>query len=197
MKEYVKYIKELILLIVIAVMAFYIYIDEKKISDLVDDQVELELRLDRIEKVFYAEAEDPIDTGIPYDVSELKEIKGSDIIQESNEKIVVMIGRETCGYCAAYAPIISKVTKEYNIKARYIDLEKIEDVMTGEIIDQKSYDTIYNLDTTNNTINFMSQNFGSTPLTIIVENGTLTNALVGYVPEETLKEFLENSGFSK
>ena len=24
-----------------------------------------------------------------------------------------------------------------------------------------------------------------------------TNALVGYVPEETLKEFLENSGFSK
>lgn len=197
MKEYIKYIKELVLLIVIIVMAFYIYVDERKISELVDDQVELEVRLETLEKYFEPLPEDQIDTSIPYDVSELKEIDGSDIVKESKEKIVVMIGRSTCGYCAAYAPIITKVSKEYNIKVRYIDLEKIENVMTGEIIDQNSYNTLMNLETKENVNGFMTNNFGSTPLTLVIDNGVIINGLVGYVPESTLESLLEDVGFSK
>lgn len=197
MKEYIKYIKELVLLIVIIVMAFYIYVDERKISELVDDQVKLEVRLETLEKYFEPLPEDQIDTSIPYDVSELKEIDGSDIVKESKGKIVVMIGRSTCGYCAAYAPIITKVSKEYNIKVRYIDLEKIENVMTGEIIDQNSYNTLMNLETKENVNGFMTNNFGSTPLTLVIDNGIIINGLVGYVPESTLESLLEDVGFSK
>lgn len=147
-----------------------------------------------------------------YSTENFKEIKGSDIVTESkNEKIVVMIGRQTCGYCAKYAPILEEVQKEFNLTARYIDLTDIIDLESGQVIDNDSRDAIVNISSDKNCKvvgtdeegkdltceNFMENNFGATPLTLVIENNKLTYAFAGYVDASGLEEQLQNAGFSK
>jgi len=58
-----------------------------------------------------------------YDISAFKEIKAQDIASESkNETIVVMIGRQGCGYCAYFAPIITEVAQKYGnlLETKYL-----------------------------------------------------------------------------
>ena len=46
---------------------------------------------------------------VAYDTSAFKQISPSDIAKESDGKtIVVWVGRQSCGYCAMYAPNIAK-----------------------------------------------------------------------------------------
>ena len=78
-----------------------------------------------------------------YSTAAFKEIKAQDIASESKkETIVVMIGRQGCGYCAYYAPIITQVAEQYGITVRYIDYLKIVKLTEsgGQIIDQEAFD---------------------------------------------------------
>ncbi len=134
-----------------------------------------------------------------YDTSNFKEIKGTDIASESKGKtIVVMIGRQSCGYCTMYAPILDKVSQDYHFQVRYIDLEKLIDIYSPnwDVIDQKSYDTLMNLNATDEYKTFMNE-LGATPMTIIIKDNTIIGGIMGYVPEETLINDLEGLGFKK
>ena len=134
-----------------------------------------------------------------YDTTPFKEIKGTDIAKESEGKtIVVFIGRQTCGYCAIYAPIITKVSDDYDFRVRYIDLEKLVDIYspTWEVTDQESYDDLVNLKTTPGYEIFMDD-LGSTPMTIVIRDNKIIGGVVGYVEEETLIQTLKDSGFIK
>ena len=146
------------------------------------------------------------DTYIPetttYDTSAFKEIKGTDIATESkNETIVVMIGRQSCGFCAQFAPVLEQVSKSYGITARYIDLAKILDFTTGSqtvsISDNDSYNAIVNLSGSGDYKTFAKDNFGYTPVTMIIKNNKVIAGTSGNMTAENLEALFKTGGLSK
>ena len=129
-----------------------------------------------------------------YDVSMFKEIKASDIQNETKkEKRVLYIGRETCGWCAAFLPMLWQAQDEFGYKTLYIDIAKIIDFSTGQILDQKAYDTLSSL-TGKGYENYMEENLGATPMILILEKGKIIGEQAGYSEYETFKSVLETAG---
>lgn len=132
-----------------------------------------------------------------YDTSAFETIKASNIASLSeNSPIVLMIGRSSCYWCIEYAPVLASVSNELNFTAKYIDLESLIDITTGEVIDTDSYNYLYNLSADIEYETFMEENFGATPLTIVIFQNKITKAIAGYVDETTLKSTLRDIGFS-
>ncbi len=134
-----------------------------------------------------------------YDTTPFKEIVGKDILEESkDDTIVVLVARQSCGYCALYAPVITKVSENYDFTVRYVDLEKIIDIYSPnwDVIDQESYNAMVSLPTASGYETFMDD-FGATPMTIVIKNGKIIGGVVGYVEEDTLIKALKDSGFLK
>lgn len=132
-----------------------------------------------------------------YDVSSFKEVSGTDLENESKSSTqVVYVGRSTCGYCTAFLPAIKQAQEEYNYQTLYIDIAKIIDFTSSEfkILDQKSYDSIMNLSTTDEYKGYLEENFGATPMIIILKNKKVIGVQVGYVEYSELKSFLNAHG---
>ncbi len=130
-----------------------------------------------------------------YDVSEFKEIKAQDIAKESKGKnIIIYVGRPTCGYCVQYVPILKEVQGKYKYKTYYIDIAKILDFesSTGGILDEDANDIMQKIDK-----EFMKENWGATPLTLVVKDSKLVDSIVGYVNSEALETLVKNNGFAK
>lgn len=135
-----------------------------------------------------------------YSTDDFKEISASGISSESkNETIVIMIGRQGCGYCAAYAPIITATAKEFGITVRYIDLAKIIDFSSNPatIIDNTSYNTLINLSGSGEWKDFAKNGMGGTPLTLIVKNNKVVGGIQGSAYAEDVEEAFTNAGLSK
>lgn len=135
-----------------------------------------------------------------YDTSAYKVIKGTDLVKLSKgKKIVVWIGRQGCGYCSLYAPTIKAVGKDYDIKIHYIDLAAMYDTSGYEwvLTDEASYNAIRELETTNDATKSLMEDFGSTPMTLIVEDGKVIGGLMGAVDKTSLETELKNAGFKK
>jgi len=132
-----------------------------------------------------------------YDVSMFKEIKSSNLKKETKGKIsVVYIGRETCGWCAAFLPNLWDAQDDYGFKTLYIDLAKIIDFNNGSIIDQDAYDTLSKL-TGDGYDNYMSENLGATPMILIMKDNKIVNAQTGYTEYDAFEKLLTDSGFEK
>jgi len=136
-----------------------------------------------------------------YDTSAFKEISASEIKSESkNETIVIMIGRQGCGYCAYFAPVITEVAKEYGVTVRYIDYSKFVTISngTGTVTDEDAYNTIYNLaGATDEWDGFAAKALGGTPATLFVKNNKVVYGISGYTDSDTLSQAFEEAGFSK
>lgn len=137
------------------------------------------------------------DTSADYDVSEFDEIKASDLSKESkNKTIVVYIGRSSCGYCVQFVPILKSVQEKYNFTTKYIDIAKIIDYNSSSISDQDAYNLLTNMKTNSEQKGIMEQ-FGSTPMTLVIKNNTIVDSIVGATDESTLTKLIEDNGFSK
>jgi predicted bacteriocin transport accessory protein len=135
-----------------------------------------------------------------YDTTVYKTIKGSELAELSKgKKIVVWIGRQGCSYCSLYAPTIKSVGKDLGITIHYIDLAAMYDTTQYQwvLTDQASYDAITGMETTNDEAASVMEDFGSTPMTIIVEDGKVIGGVVGAVDKTTVKETLTNAGIKK
>ncbi len=131
-----------------------------------------------------------------YDTSAFKEILGKDVVKESkNKTIVVLVARQTCGYCAIFAPTITEISEEYDFQVRYVDLEKIVDIYSPnwDVIDQESYDTLVNLKAVAGFETFMDE-FGATPMTVVIKDGKITGGIIGAYPKENVVEALKDAG---
>lgn len=137
------------------------------------------------------------DTSADYDVSEFDEIKASDLSKESkNKTIVVYIGRSSCGYCVQFVPILKSVQEKYNFTTKYIDIAKIIDYNSSSISDQDAYNLLTNMKTNSEQKGIMEQ-FGSTPMTLVIKNNTIIDSIVGATDESTLTKLIKDNGFSK
>lgn len=123
-----------------------------------------------------------------YDISMFNEITTDDLskVASSSEPQVIYIGRSTCGYCVAFLPTLQKAQSEYGYTTQYLDITKI----TTE--EQQNALLAYDNDS-----KILSDNFGSTPMVLIVKDGKLVNGTVGYEEYDTFADFLEENGISK
>ena len=132
-----------------------------------------------------------------YDVSMFKEITASDIKTETKDILsVVYIGRSTCGWCAAFLPNLWQAEKEYGYETLYVDIAKIIDFDNGEVIDQDAYDIMMSL-TGDGYDGYMEENFGSTPMILIIKDNIIVNAQTGYSEYEDFVKVLNDAGINK
>lgn len=121
-----------------------------------------------------------------YDISEFKKMSYNEFVTKYNskEKIVIFIGRKTCIHCANFIPVLKEAQHNYNYQTYYLDISKITNRQNKEI---KKLDK------------FLNDNFGSTPMVIITENGKINEngKLVGETSYEEFSEFLNKNGYKK
>ena len=129
-----------------------------------------------------------------YDVSKFKEISAADIESESKGKTILLyIGRSTCGYCVQFVPILQQVQEAHNYTTYYLDIAKIYDYQNGVVLDSKAESTMLNLKT-NDAQKGVMNNFGSTPMTLVIKNGKVVDSLIGYVDAGTLEDLVTSNG---
>ncbi len=123
-----------------------------------------------------------------YDVSMFDEVTVDDIdeMKETEGLQVVYIGRATCGYCVAFLPSLQQAQSEYGYETKYLDISKITD--------EDGQNKVLELD---NDEKFISENFGSTPMVLILEDGKLKDGWIGYDEYDAFTEFLEENGITK
>ena len=118
-----------------------------------------------------------------YDVSSFEEFTLEKVkeVFESDQLQVIYIGRESCGYCVKFIPILKQAQDNFKYTTKYLDISKITDAQPEELL---KYD---------NSDNFLEQNFGSTPMVLLVKNGKLIDTWVGYNEYNEFESFLKNN----
>lgn len=125
-----------------------------------------------------------------YDVSMFESIDAEKFekIFKSDKKSLIYLGRSTCGFCVKFLPNLQQAQEEYGYKTYYLDITTV---------DNKDAEKIQKLDS------FLKDNYGYTPMVLIVKNGKILNEKVddydgvGYTEYETLKKFLKKHGYKK
>lgn len=132
-----------------------------------------------------------------YDVSMFKKINASDLKDETKGKLrVVYIGRETCGWCAAFLPNLWTAQEDYEFETLYIDIAEIIDFSNGNIINQDEYDNLASL-TGKDYENYMEENLGATPMILIMKDNKIVGAQTGYSEYKNFETILNNAGIKK
>lgn len=131
-----------------------------------------------------------------YDTSAFISISATQLESLSKDNtIVVMLGRQGCSYCAAFAPILTSVVSEYGITAYYIDITEIIDISAGTVIDEDALNAIANLGGSGDWESFAAENFGGTPETLVIRDNEVINGLNQYTDAATVRTMLEEAGF--
>lgn len=137
---------------------------------------------------------------VAYDTSAFKEISPADISNESKGKsIVVWVGRQTCGYCAMYAPYIKQAADNYGITAYYIDLATMINfnVENPYVTDATAYDTLRSLTGKGEWETFAQDNVGGTPLTLIIKDGKVIGGVSGAAAVDKIENVFSTAGLKK
>ena len=133
-----------------------------------------------------------------YDVSKFKEVKAQDLNKLSKDKtILVYIGRETCGYCVQFVPVLKEVQEKYSYTTYYIDIAKILDYTGGTgALDAEADKIMQNFATSDSQKDVMND-WGATPMTLIIKNNKIVDSLVGAADAATLETLVKNNGLAK
>ena len=132
-----------------------------------------------------------------YDVSAFKEVSASEVSGLGKDKVALLyIGRSTCGYCVQYVPTLTSVQKKYGYTTYYLDIAKIYDYSAGVVLDSDAESVMLKLKTSDSQKGVMD-NFGATPMVLVIKNGKITDSLIGYVDEGTFDAFVVENGLNK
>ena len=135
-----------------------------------------------------------------YDTSAFTTITPDDIATVSKKKTIVLwIGRQSCGYCAAYAPYIAEAAENYGITAYYIDLATMInfDVAQPYITDEDAFNTLSSLSGSGSWKTFAYDNIGGTPLTLIIKDNKVVGGLSGYDDTSAIEAAFKAAGLKK
>ena len=129
-----------------------------------------------------------------YDVSMFEEIKAGDIKTKTKGELkVVYVGRESCGWCAAFLPNLWQAQDKYKFTTLYVDIAKIINFEDGSILDENAYATMMDL-TGEDYKGYMEENFGATPMVLIMKDNKIVNAQTGYSEYADFETLLNNAG---
>lgn len=125
---------------------------------------------------------------VGYDISAFEQIEMSEIVSASKGKtIVVWLGMQGCGFCQAYAPLLESVTKDFGIKAKYVDVS---------LLTQDDYNVLLAIKGVSGYEDFSSQ-FSGTPFTMILRDGKIVGGLDGYYEKAMIETEFIRVGLSK
>lgn len=127
-------------------------------------------------------------TETEYDVSMFTEVNADELLNLFNgsEKSLIYIGRSTCGYCVAFLPTLQQAQKNFGYQTYYYDISNMGDTDFDKITGMNSW---------------MAENFGYTPMVIVVQNGQILNAegtgegWVGYSEYDAFASWLTGLGY--
>lgn len=127
------------------------------------------------------------DQNVEYDVSMFDAVDAEKTVKlfKEDEIQVIYVGRETCGYCVQFLPVLQQAQKDYGYKTKYLDITTVTEDGQKAILEK------------DNDEDFLATNFGATPMVILVKDGKLVDGWVGYAEYETFAKFLEENGFKK
>ena len=134
-----------------------------------------------------------------YDTSAFTKVKAQDLEKLSKkDTIIVWIGRQGCGYCGQFAPTITSVGEKLDETIYYLDLADIFDFSTNPvtILDEEAYDLLLNFKTDGDNEGVMEE-FGATPMTLVIKKNKIVGNFVGAYDEATALEILEDEGFKQ
>lgn len=97
---------------------------------------------------------------------------------ENKESFILVVSQTTCPHCSEYKPVISKVLKDNDLIAYYVEFDTFSDD------EKKEFNSIINFD--------------STPVTVFLKNGEETTAatrIVGAKNEEYILAKLKSNGY--
>lgn len=118
---------------------------------------------------------------LPYDVSQFTEMTTDQAMEaiQSSELQVIYLGWSGCNFCRRYVPVLKQAQDAFGYKTIYIDMSKVTTADEEKWIALGEY---------------VEQNFGPTPLTILAKDGQFVDGQLGYVDYDTLKALLEKNG---
>ena len=99
---------------------------------------------------------------------------------ESKEKTLIVFASSQCGYCVAQEPIVEAIAEQYDINYLYMD-----------------YLELGSNDEINQVIAELELSNGSTPTSVVVQNGKVLDTWVGYVDGKGYVSNLVNAGLLK
>lgn len=125
-------------------------------------------------------------TNTEYDVSSFKEISYDEFMDKYKDKnkSLIYIGRSTCIHCINFLHILKQAQKEYDYTTYYLDISAVTEKQATKI---KKLDK------------FLDENFGMTPMVIVVKEGKLVDndGWLGESDYEDFSNYLEKVGYSK
>lgn len=128
-------------------------------------------------------------TEIRYDVSALKEVHLSEAIDmiKKKKEVVLLIGRDTCSFCASFLPNVVKAQTELEFTTKYVNLLDVnfsEDSLQEFLLYLNA-----SVDEKGEKKEFKDL-FGETPMFILFRDGKMVDGFVGYKSYEDLISFL-------
>ena len=134
-----------------------------------------------------------------YSTAAFTTIKMSDIANLSKKKeIVVFVGRQGCGWCARYAPIIGLAAEDDGFDVYYLDFGSMVDfsLVPPAVSDEEEYNALISFIENSDYASQIATGIG-TPMTMFVKNNKIVNFIGGYVDDDTLDTYLKKDGFIK
>lgn len=106
--------------------------------------------------------------------------KYKDIIEDSEEKQIVVIGQTGCSHCISIKPALNSIAKDYNITINYLNLTTMTNDENNDF-----YNTLEQMEY--NDEDFVNEGKFGTPLTLIIKNGKIENYISG---ERTISQLV-------
>lgn len=124
---------------------------------------------------------------IEYDVSMFDTVDSNKVVDlfDSEKTQVIYIGRSTCGYCVQFLPVLQKAQEDYDYTTKYLDITTVTTEGQSALLAK------------DNEEKFLENNYGATPVVLLVKDGKLVDGWVGYAEYDTFASFLEENGFKK
>lgn len=103
-------------------------------------------------------------------VVDVKDSNFDSEVLKSDKPVLVDIWAEWCGPCRMYSPIIDELSKDYTNKVKFVKVNADDNQKIAE-----KYGVM------------------SIPTTLLIIKGNLKASMVGAVPKETLKKWIESN----
>lgn len=121
-----------------------------------------------------------------YDVSKFKKINYDEFMDtyKGDKQTLIYIGRATCIHCVNFIPVLKDAQDKYDYETYYLDISEIT---------EQQYNNIKKLN------KFLDENFGGTPMVIIVKNGKIIDngSWIGEGSKNDFYKFLDKAGYNK
>lgn len=99
---------------------------------------------------------------------------------EKTDKQMILVGRDTCGYCQMFSPLLKYMSEQYGFEYLYVNTDKITSKGLKSVLEK---------------LNINAADFG-TPHLSIVANGNVVDEIAGYADEQELLTFLKDNGYA-